>query len=125
VVYCRRESHDPQLSIFLQYRNHLNDRIHAVQEWLIHNFHSKISMEELAEKVNTSPRHLTRQFKETTGITIGQYLEKLRIEHAIQLLKGNHKIEVIATECGFRSTNQLRQLFKKHTGAVPSNYAMS
>lgn len=122
VIYFRREANDPQLSIFLQYRNHLDDRIHKVQEWMTHHFHEKFTMNHLAEKINTSTRNLSRLFKDTTGITIGQYLEKLRIEHAIQLLKENNKIEVIANECGFQSTNQLRQLFKKHVGVLPSAY---
>jgi transcriptional regulator GlxA family with amidase domain len=125
VIYFRREGNDPQLSIFLKYRNHMEDRVHAVQEWMTHHFHEKITMDQLAERINMSSRHLTRLFKETTGITISQYLEKLRIEHAVQLLKENNKIEMIAYECGFQSTNQLRSLFKKHTGVVPSGYKMS
>lgn len=125
VIYLRREGNDPQLSIFLKYRNHLEDRIHAVQEWMTHHFNEKFTMEQLAEKVNTSPRHLTRLFKETTGITISQYVQKLRIEHAVQLLKENNKVETIASQCGFQSTNQLRQLFRKYTGVIPSGYKMS
>jgi transcriptional regulator GlxA family with amidase domain len=125
VIYLRREGNDPQLSIFLKYRNHIEDRIHTVQEWMTHHFHEKFTMEQLAEKVNTSPRHLTRLFKETTGITISQYVEKLRIEHAVQLLKGNNKVEIIASQCGFQSTNQLRHLFRKYTGVIPSHYKMS
>jgi transcriptional regulator GlxA family with amidase domain len=89
------------------------------------HFHEKFTMDHLAEKVNTSSRHLARMFKEVTGITIGQYLEKLRIEHALKLLKENNKVEMIANECGFQSTNQLRQLFKKHTGMLPSTYMLS
>ena len=125
VIYFRRAGNDPQLSIFLKYRNHLEDRIHTVQEWMTHHFNEKFTMDHLAERVNTSPRHLTRLFKETTGITISQYAEKLRIEHAVQLLKENNKVEMIATECGFQSTNQLRHLFKKYTGVIPSDYKMS
>ena len=125
VIYFRREGNDPQLSIFMQYRNHMEDRIHTIQEWMAHNFNEKITMDHLAEKINMSPRHLTRLFKETTGVTISQYLEKLRLEHAVQLLRGNNKVETIATECGFQSTNQLRSLFRKHTGVIPSDYRMS
>jgi transcriptional regulator GlxA family with amidase domain len=125
VIYFRREGNDPQLSIFLKYRNHLEDRIHVIQEWMTHHFHEKITTDQLAEKINTSARHLTRLFKETTGITISQYLEKLRIEHAVQLLRENYKVKMIANECGFQSTNQLRSLFKKHTGVIPSDYRMS
>lgn len=125
VIYFRRGGNDPQLSIFLKYRNHLEDRIHAVQEWMTHHFNKKFTTEDLAEKANTSSRHLTRLFKETTGITISQYVEKLRIEHAVQLLRDNNKVEMIATQCGFQSTNQLRHLFKKYTGVIPSDYKMS
>lgn len=125
VIYMRRGANDPQLSIFLQYRNHLNDRVHTVQEWMIHNFHKKITTEALAEKSNTSARHLTRLFKETTGITIGQYLEKLRIDHAIHLLQEKNKVQMIANQCGLESANQLRQLFKKYLGITPSEYKMS
>ncbi len=87
VVYLRRGQGDPQLSIFLQYRNHLEDRIHAVQEWLVQHFHEKHTVDDLAAIANTSARHLTRLFKDTTGITIGQYTEKLRVERAVQLLR--------------------------------------
>jgi len=125
VIYFRRAGNDPQLSIFLKYRNHLDDRIHTVQEWMTHHFNEKFTMDHLAERVNTSPRHLTRLFKETTGITVSQYAEKLRIEHAVQLLKENNKVEMIAAECGFQSTNQLRHLFRKYTGVIPSDYKMS
>lgn len=125
VIYMRREAHDPQLSIFLRYRNHLNDRVHIVQEWMIHHFRDKLTTEQLAEIANTSSRHLTRLFKEATGITLGQYLEKIRMEHAVQLLKENNKIQTIANACGLESPNQLRQLFKKHFGVTPSEYKMS
>ncbi len=62
VVYLRRGQGDPQLSIFLQYRNHLEDRIHAVQEWLVQHFHEKHTVDDLAAIANTSARHLTRLF---------------------------------------------------------------
>ncbi len=119
VIYLRRGKDDPQLSIFLQYRNHQDDRIHSVQEWLAQHLDKKFTALDLAEKVNTSERNLTRLFKETTGITIGQYVEKLRLAHAIHLLHDNQKVENVAKECGF-SANQLRSLLKKHSGVLPS-----
>ncbi|MBL0742406.1 GlxA family transcriptional regulator [Chryseolinea lacunae] len=121
VIYLRRGQDDPQLSIFLQYRNHIDDRVHSVQEWLSHNLDKKHTADQLAERIHTSGRNLTRLFKDTTGITIGQYVEKLRVEHALQLLRGNQKVETVAHACGLQSTNQLRTLLKKHSGALPSD----
>ena len=92
---------------------------------MTHHFSEKVTTDQLANIANTSSRHLTRLFKEATGITIGNYLEKLRMERAVQLLKENTKIQTIASACGLESPNQLRQLFKKHFGVTPSEYKMS
>jgi len=114
VIYLRRGASDPQLSIFLQYRNHLDDRIHRVQDMLSRSLQQKVTIEDLAKEVSMSPRNLTRLFKKTLQITIGQYLEKLRVERALQLLAEDHKVEYTARACGLKSTNQLRALLKKY-----------
>jgi transcriptional regulator GlxA family with amidase domain len=120
VIYLRRGKEDPQLSIFLQYRNHLEDRVHVVQEWLTLHLDKKYTSNSLAEMIHTSGRNLTRLFKETTGITIGEYVDKLRVSHAIHLLHDHQKVENVARACGLQSTNQLRALLKKYEGVLPS-----
>jgi transcriptional regulator GlxA family with amidase domain len=112
LIYFRRGEEDPQLSIFVQYRNHINDRIHLVQDWLVENMSKKVNLEQLGKIANTSPRHLTRSFKTVTGITIGSYVTQLRYEHARNLLKEGAKVEEVAEAVGFRSTNQLRSLLR-------------
>ena len=120
VVYIRRDGSESQHSAYLQYRSHINEDVHAVQDWIIRNLHEKVTVERLAGLVYTSPRNLTRLFKTTTGITIGQYLEKLRVEKALSLLNNDHKIGEITRQCGLASDNQLRTIIKKHTGRLPS-----
>ena len=112
VIYFRRGPDDPQLNIFTQYRNHLDHRIHLVQDCLAQALDKKLSHEELAEKVNMSPRNLTRLFKHTTGITIGAYLKQLRKERADQLISEGQTVQATASDCGLKSTNQLRHLLK-------------
>lgn len=113
VVYIRRDGSETQDSIYLQYRQHINNSIHEIQDYIIHHLDEKIKIEQLAEIIHTSPRNLTRLFKATIGITIGEYLDSLRIEKAEQLLKENNKVETVAQACGFQSTNQLRAILKK------------
>ncbi|WP_422083854.1 GlxA family transcriptional regulator [Ulvibacterium sp.] len=120
VIYLRRTENDPQLSVFLQYRNHMDNRIHQVQDTLAQNLDKKLKIEELAENSHMSPRNLTRVFKKTTGITIGDYLAKLRIERALQLLSSGTKVNAVSLACGLQSSNQLRALLKKHTESLPS-----
>lgn len=125
VVYLRRTEEDPQLSVFLQYRNHLEDRVHQVQDLLSQHLDKKMKIEELANIVNMSPRNLTRLFKKTTDITIGDYLDKLRMEHAVQLLLDGNKVEVVSSSCGFSSSNQLRSLLKKYKSQLPSDLQLN
>lgn len=120
VVYLRRGKEDKQVSVYLQHRNHLEDRIHKVQSWINKNVKSDFNIEQLAALIHVSPRHLTRLFKKTTGVTIGQYIEEIKLETAVQLLKHNHKLEFIAHECGFSDPQQLRRLFKKYFNKLPS-----
>ncbi|WP_036382946.1 GlxA family transcriptional regulator [Muricauda sp. MAR_2010_75] len=122
VIFLRRTENDPQLSVFLQYRNHIDTRIHQVQDVLAQNLSTKTAIEELAEIVHMSPRNLTRLFKKTTGITIGDYLDKLRVERAIQMLSSGSKVSAAASACGLQSPNQLRSLLKKHTTSLPSDW---
>jgi transcriptional regulator GlxA family with amidase domain len=116
VVYFRRGADDPQFSVFIQYRNHMDHRIHTIQDRLAQALDQKIRVEELAGEVSMSPRNLTRLFKKTTQITIGDYLEKLRVERAEQLIGEGQTMQSAALHCGLRSTNQLRSLLKRHRG---------
>lgn len=120
VVYMRRNGNESQESIYIKHRQHINYPVHEVQDWIIHHLREKITIEHLAGIVHTSPRNLTRLFKSATGITVGQYLEKLRLEKALHLLREDCKIGEVALECGLQSTNQLRSLLRKHRGVLPS-----
>jgi transcriptional regulator GlxA family with amidase domain len=119
VVYIRRDGSASQESIYLQYRSHIHNDIHVVQDWIIQHLQNKIKIEELAALIHTSPRNLTRLFKAATGVTVGQYVEKLRVEKAVHMLQQRVKVASITRQCGLQSTNQLRSLVKKHTGQLP------
>ncbi|MEP2948739.1 MAG: DJ-1/PfpI family protein [Ekhidna sp.] len=119
VVYLRRTEADPQLSVFLQYRNHLDQRVHEAQDMLAQHLNQKITIDKIADTVNMSSRNLTRLFKKTTGITIGDYHDKLRVERAVQLLSEGNKVDTVSLSCGLQSTNQLRTLLRKYGSALP------
>ncbi|MHA7057649.1 GlxA family transcriptional regulator [Aquimarina sp. M1] len=121
VIYFRRSESDPQLSLFLQYRNHLDTRIHDAQDYMMKHIDSSFVLQDIAENVYMSSRNLTRLFKKTTGITIGNYLEKLRVDRAIQLLAEGNKVDYVSDQCGLNSTNQLRTLLKKHKEILPTD----
>lgn len=121
VLYLRRGPSDPQLSVFMDYRNHIDDRIHHVQQYISENLDTSLRISELAEIAITSPRNLSRRFKKVTGITIGTYIDRLRVEHAYQLLKKGLVFSSVTRQCGLKSEEHLRNLLKKHRNQLPSD----
>jgi transcriptional regulator GlxA family with amidase domain len=114
VVYIRREGAEEQESIFLQHRDHIDEQIHAVQDWIARNLSKKLSLDTLADMAHTSPRNLTRIFKKQTGLTISQYQNSIRVEKAKSLLaNSNYKLDHIAKLCGLHTTKHLRILIQK------------
>lgn len=113
VVYHRRRHNQSQQSVYLDFRNHINPKIHQVQDYIIENIASENSIETLASEVAMSPRNLSRVFKEATGSTIVEYLTKVRLETARTLLNNpDFTIDYIASQCGFKTPRQLQRLLK-------------
>jgi transcriptional regulator GlxA family with amidase domain len=121
VVYKRRNGNDEQESVYLQNRNHRDEKIHTIQDWIIYNLEKTSNIDFLADLVYVSPRNLTRIFKKETGITIAEYRTKLRIEKAKSLLaNSDYKIEHIAHLCGYKTSKQLRMVLDQHVYALPT-----
>ncbi|MCK8522221.1 DJ-1/PfpI family protein [Aquimarina sp. D1M17] len=115
VYYFRRAGDDPQISTFLKYRNHIDNSVHKIQDYIIKNINKKITLDDMAIEVNMSKRNLSRKFKKTTDITVGKYIEMVRLERINHLLSNGLKMEQVAIESGLKSTNQVRNLIKKYS----------
>lgn len=81
------------------------------------------SIEELAELCNLSKRHMMRAFRESTGQTIGQYIQQSALDKARHWLRNSDKpIGEIATELGFGTTSSFSSAFRRMTGESPRDY---
>ena len=121
VVYMRRSGHDPQLSPWLQHRNHLHPAIHKVQNAILKNPAHSWNLTNLSAIACTSSRHLTRLFKLHSGISIQEYLSGLRLAIAKQLLTETQlPIDNIAHKAGFGSARQFRHIWNTTYSFSPS-----
>ncbi len=115
VVYFRRSGQHTQESVYLNYRNHLHQGIHRLQDWLIEHLSSKNTIEQLADVVNMSSRNLTRTFRQQTGISVHEYITLLRVERARTLQNTpGITMDAIAAQCGFENVRQLQRIRKTH-----------
>jgi AraC family transcriptional regulator len=77
----------------------------------------------LAQQTGFSPYHFARLFRQTTGESPHQFVLRLRIERAQQLLeKMDVPLSHIALESGFTDQSHLTQAFKRHLGQTPHAY---
>lgn len=121
VVYIRRDGGQRQQSVYLDHRTHLHPGIHRVQDWLIAHPEERANLDELGQVANLSPRHLTRVFRQATGVSIQEYRTRLRLERARALLRDPRlTLEAVAGRCGFESARQLRRVWKTAFGEPPS-----
>jgi transcriptional regulator GlxA family with amidase domain len=109
VVALRRGAHDPELSPFLNYRNHLHPALHRVQDAVSLDPRQDWSVPRMAAIAFTSPRHLTRLFMEHTQIAPLQYLRRIRLTVAQSALEAGHSVNQAAELAGFSSDTQLRR----------------
>ena len=97
------------------------------REYIDNNFaNSDISLFSTAAYVGISPNHLSTVFVQETGENYVEYLTRVRIEKAKQLLKSTAmKSADIAPEVGFNDPHYFSHLFKKTTGLSPKEYRFS
>jgi len=117
VIYLRRSGDTSQTSIYQEHRSHLHPGIHRVQDWIVAHPDEKATIDQLAQVAHLSPRHLTRVFRQSTGITLKEFATKVKLEVAQQLLvRPALTVEDIALRCGFQDARQLRRLWHQHFG---------
>lgn len=111
VVYKRRNGHAEQQSDLLQFRQHIHNGIHKVQDWIIDNINTKTSLGGLAEIAGMSERNFTRNFKKEAGITVNEYVTLIRKEKINELLKNPDLSRfAIASQVGLQSERQLSRI---------------
>lgn len=104
-------------------REHTDDKIRQVEEYLQQNFHRDVSIVGLADRIGMGPRNFLRRFKAATGSLPGVYIQKLRVSAAKELLEhGAASIQTVCSKSGYEDVAFFRDLFKRHTGMTPAEY---
>jgi signal transduction histidine kinase/ligand-binding sensor domain-containing protein/DNA-binding response OmpR family regulator len=82
---------------------------------------SDLSVEVLASQLNLSRSQLYRKIKSLTGQTVNEFLRKIRIQKAKQILEtGNSNISEVCYKVGFSSPSYFTKCFKAHFGILPT-----
>ncbi|MCU1319505.1 MAG: AraC family transcriptional regulator [Edaphobacter sp.] len=122
VVYLRRSGSDPQLSPWLEGRNHIHPAVHRVQDAITADPTKTWTLRALARIAGASSRHLTRLFQEYAGMSITDYKNSLRVALARELISQTGlDMERVAERVGFGSTRQLRRAWGRMYETAPKD----
>jgi AraC-like DNA-binding protein/mannose-6-phosphate isomerase-like protein (cupin superfamily) len=105
-----------------QYEEHRQKitRYQGILDYIDQNYKERIDLAHLAEMANVTPSHFCRVFKTLTGKTFVEYLNQLRINKALSLLKeSDYTITEVAMESGFDDINYFCRIFKKYKHCTP------
>lgn len=112
-----------QFMIFNGQKDHQDNEVKRAQDFIEQNFNTKISVEDLSEKMATGRRTFERRFKRATGNTVMEYVQRVRVEAAKKEFERNRKtVNEVMYEVGYNDTKAFRDIFKKFTGLSPVEY---
>ena len=99
------------------------DRIAQVIGYIDQHYTEAITLAELAKLCNYSPAHLTKRFRESTGVPPIRYLNNVRLEQAKYLLQfSSLPVSQVMEQCGFSDAAYFSRSFKKMLGYSPQAF---
>ena len=97
-----------------------------VKSYIRENLNYDLYTKELATVFNYTPKYLGRIFKQRTGISISEYRNIMKVNHAkILLAESDLSIECVASQAGFNNVSYFDRKFRKTTGLSPLTYRKS
>lgn len=97
--------------------------VKKAMSYMKQNYNTDIRLEDVAMKSFLSKNYFSRLFKEITGINFSDYIQKIRIDEACNLLKTTDmKVADIAFQTGFNDIKFFYDVFKKIIGVTPGDY---
>ncbi len=123
VMFLRRPGGQTQFSPMLAAPTGTVARLAALLEWIPGHLSDDLSIEALATQAHMTPRTLCRLFSQETGMGPGQYIERVRLEAARNLLlDAQASIATVARLTGFGHPENLRRCFQKHLSVSPRDF---
>lgn len=112
-----------QFVIFNGQKDHNDEEIAKVQDYIELHYAEKISIDDLAGKISTSTRNFIRRFKKSTQNTPIEYIQRVRIEAAKKKLESTTmNVHQVMYSTGYSDDKSFRTLFKRYAGMTPLEY---
>lgn len=86
------------------------------------NYHKKITIESLCGHFFCSRSTLMNSFKKTYSVSIGQYVQQVKMQKAAEMLRSGKSVKGASAACGFEDQNYFSKVFRRFYRVSPSEY---
>lgn len=131
IALLRQQSEDmaelKNLSLFsaLTPEEPLDPLASVILEYIAEHYEQKISLSDISAEVHYSERYINQRFQKAVGTTVIEYLNRYRLQKALQLLKESSlPIAEIGVLCGVGDYKYFNYAFKKYVGCTPKEYRL-
>jgi len=98
-------------------------KVERIIEYMRTNINNRLILKDLSELVQLSSSYLSRVFKETTGYSVIEFFNKIKVDEAKELIiEGDKKVKEVAQILGFTDEFYFSRIFKKIEGISPSEF---
>ncbi len=120
------QQHALTLAFCFQPNNSGNQLIASIQSYISKNYHDPdLSLKKISEEFSISESYFSYLFKAETGRNFSEYLEELRMQQAMHLLKEtNTPLSELYLHLGYNNPNSFRRAFKKVYGSSPKAFRL-
>ncbi|MFC3767611.1 helix-turn-helix domain-containing protein [Paenibacillus sp. GCM10012303] len=95
----------------------------SVAQYIEQHYSENLHLDHMAEKLETTPKYFSNYFKKTFGINFVEYVNKVRLSHAKEMLKHTDlPVADIGEKTGYLNSSTFTSTFKKYYGISPSEY---
>jgi len=102
---------------------HLSDVVTRIARYVGEHYQSLENLGQIASALKLHPNYLTQAFAKATGMSLWDYVIRLRIAHARRLLlMSNLSVLEVALDSGFASVSRFHAAFKKYCGSTPRRF---
>jgi transcriptional regulator GlxA family with amidase domain len=123
VMFLVRPGGQAQYSHMLSRQAVMSQPLRELQVWMLEHLRDDLGVEKLAERIGISSRHFTRVCLRETKMNPGQFVDRMRVEAAQQMIDNSSMgLKEIADACGFRSADVMRRTFLRVLGVTAGEY---
>ncbi|MBB5063045.1 GlxA family transcriptional regulator [Granulicella mallensis] len=123
VMFLVRPGGQAQFSHMLSRQAVTSQPLRELHVWMLENLKADLSVDNLADRMGMSARHFTRVCLKDTQMNPGQFVDRMRVEAARQLIDSSTMgLKEVADQCGFSTADSMRRVFLRVLGITAGEY---